>query len=93
MQSHFAEDGGDNYPRLNLRGARAAMQELKDAREAFDVLLVAKWDRNDEPGQTSHCPEGCPVEELPSFRWQWWSAASQTTSRIFPRVGVSEPAI
>ena len=40
LQSHFAADGGRQPFTLELARFAAAMQELKDAREAFDLLIV-----------------------------------------------------
>ncbi|MEA3096945.1 hypothetical protein [Caballeronia mineralivorans] len=39
-KSHFAVDGGRQPSTLELARFAAAMQELKDAREAFDLLIV-----------------------------------------------------
>ena len=45
LQAHFA-DGGDRQPSvLELARFAAAMQELKDAREAFDMLIVGDIER------------------------------------------------
>ena len=40
LQAHFAVDGGRQPSTLELARFAAAMQELKDAREAFDLLIV-----------------------------------------------------
>ena len=40
LKSHFAADGGRQPSTLELARFAAAMQELKDAREAFDLLIV-----------------------------------------------------
>jgi hypothetical protein len=40
LKSHFAADGGPQPSTLELARFAAAMQELKDAREAFDLLIV-----------------------------------------------------
>lgn len=40
LEAHFAEEGGRQPSTLELARFAAAMQELKDAREAFDVLIV-----------------------------------------------------
>ena len=40
MKSHFATRGGRQPSTLELARFAAAMQELKDAREAFDLLIV-----------------------------------------------------
>ena len=40
LQTHFAGDGGRQPSMLELARFAAAMQELKDAREAFDLLIV-----------------------------------------------------
>ncbi len=40
LQAYFAEDGGRQPSMLELARFAAAMQELKDAREAFDLLIV-----------------------------------------------------
>ena len=40
LKAHFAEDGGRQPSTLELARFAAAMQELKDAREAFDLLIV-----------------------------------------------------
>lgn len=45
LQAHFAEDGGRQPSMLELARFAAAMQELKDAREAFDLLIVGNTDR------------------------------------------------
>ncbi len=39
LEQHFAPDGDGQPSTLELVRFEAAMQELKDAREAFDVLL------------------------------------------------------
>jgi cytochrome c-type biogenesis protein CcmH/NrfG len=45
LQTHFAGDGGRQPSMLELARFAAAMQELKDAREAFDRLIVGDTDR------------------------------------------------
>ena len=40
LKSHFAAHGGRQPSTLELARFAAAMQELKDAREAFDLLIV-----------------------------------------------------
>ena len=40
LKSHFADDGGRQPSMLELARFAAAMQELKDAREAFDLLMA-----------------------------------------------------
>ena len=45
LQAHFAEDGGRHPSMLELARFAAAMQELKDAREAFDLLIAGGADR------------------------------------------------
>jgi hypothetical protein len=40
LQAHFAENGARRPSTLELARFAAAMQELKDAREAFDLLIV-----------------------------------------------------
>jgi len=45
LKSHFAADGGRKPSTLELARFAAAMQELKDAREAFDQLIVGDADR------------------------------------------------
>jgi phage tail sheath gpL-like len=40
LKAHFAADGGRQLSTLELARFAAAMQELKDAREAFDLLIV-----------------------------------------------------
>ncbi len=45
LKSHFAADGGRQPSTLELARFAAAMQELKDAREAFDLLIVGNTDR------------------------------------------------
>ena len=45
LQAHFADDGGRQPSMLELARFAAAMQELKDAREAFDLLIVGGTDR------------------------------------------------
>jgi hypothetical protein len=39
LERHFASDGNGQPSTLELVRFEAAMQELKEAREAFDVLL------------------------------------------------------
>ena len=45
LQAHFALDGGRQPSMLELARFAAAMQELKDAREAFDLLIAGDTDR------------------------------------------------
>jgi hypothetical protein len=45
LKAHFAADGGRQPSTLELARFAAAMQELKDAREAFDRLIVRDTDR------------------------------------------------
>ena len=45
LKPHFAEAGGRQPSTLELARFAAAMQELKDAREAFDRLIVGDTDR------------------------------------------------
>jgi len=45
LQAHFAEDGGRQPSMLELARFAAAMQELKDAREAFDLLIAGDTER------------------------------------------------
>jgi len=45
LKAHFAADGGRQPSTLELARIAAAMQELKDAREAFDRLIVGDTDR------------------------------------------------
>ena len=45
LKSHFAADGGRQPSTLELARFAAAMQELKDAREAFDLLIVGGTDQ------------------------------------------------
>jgi hypothetical protein len=45
LKSHFAADGSRQPSTLELARFAAAMQELKDAREAFDLLNVGDTDR------------------------------------------------
>ena len=45
LKAHFAADGGRQPSTLELARFAAAMQELKDAREAFDRLIVGDTDR------------------------------------------------
>jgi hypothetical protein len=40
LKAHFAEDGARQPSTLELARFAAAMQELKDARDSFDVLIV-----------------------------------------------------
>jgi hypothetical protein len=42
LGAHFAEGGGDRPSTLELARFAAAMQELKDARAAFDLLLAGR---------------------------------------------------
>ncbi|AUT75583.1 hypothetical protein C2L64_45270 [Paraburkholderia hospita] len=44
LERHFASNGNGQPSTLELVRFEAAMQELKEAREAFDVLLT-KWAR------------------------------------------------
>ncbi|NPT56331.1 hypothetical protein [Paraburkholderia elongata] len=39
LQPHFASDGDGQPSTLELVAFEVAMQELKDAREAFDILM------------------------------------------------------
>ncbi|MEW9585208.1 hypothetical protein [Paraburkholderia sp. DGU8] len=39
LEGHFGEEGGRQPSTLELARFAAAMQELRDAREAFDVLV------------------------------------------------------
>jgi hypothetical protein len=45
LKAHFAENGARQPSTLELARFAAAMQELKNAREAFDLLLVGDTDR------------------------------------------------
>ena len=45
LKSHFAADSGRHPSTLELARFAAAMQELKDAREAFDLLIAGDTDR------------------------------------------------
>jgi len=45
LKSHFAALGGRQPSTLELARFAAAMQELKDAREAFDSLIAADKER------------------------------------------------
>jgi hypothetical protein len=45
LEAHFGEEGGRHPSTLELARFAAAMQELRDAREAFDVLVSG----NQEP--------------------------------------------
>ncbi|SOE96377.1 hypothetical protein SAMN05414139_09315 [Burkholderia sp. D7] len=45
LQAHFADDGARQPSMLELARFAAAMQELKDAREAFDLLIVRGADQ------------------------------------------------
>ncbi len=45
LKAHFADDGARQPSTLELARFAAAMQELKDAREAFDLLIVGGTDR------------------------------------------------
>ncbi|SOE92686.1 hypothetical protein SAMN05414139_05443 [Burkholderia sp. D7] len=45
LQAHFAVDGGRQPSTLELARFAAAMQELKDAREAFDMLITGDTER------------------------------------------------
>jgi len=40
LKAHFAEDSARQPSTLELARFAAAMQELKDAREAFDLLIA-----------------------------------------------------
>jgi len=42
LEAHFAEDGSRQPSTLEFARFAAAMQELRDAREAFDVLVSGK---------------------------------------------------
>jgi hypothetical protein len=42
LEAHFGEEGGRQPSTLELARFAAAMQELRDAREAFDVLVSGK---------------------------------------------------
>jgi hypothetical protein len=45
LKAHFAENGARQPSTLELARFAAAMQELKDAREAFDLLIAGDADR------------------------------------------------
>jgi len=45
MQTLFAGDGGRQPSMLELARFAAGMQELKDAREAFDLLIAGDTER------------------------------------------------
>ena len=45
LQAHFAVDGARQPSTLELARFAAAMQELKDAREAFDMLIAGDTER------------------------------------------------
>jgi hypothetical protein len=45
LKAHFAENGARQSSTLELARFAATMQELKDAREAFDLLIVGDTDR------------------------------------------------
>jgi hypothetical protein len=45
LKAHFADEGARQPSTLELARFAAAMQELKDAREAFDLLIVGDTDR------------------------------------------------
>jgi hypothetical protein len=45
LKSHFADDGARQPSTLELARFAAAMQELKDAREAFDMLIAGDTER------------------------------------------------
>jgi hypothetical protein len=45
LKAHFADDGARQPSTLELARFAAAMQELKDARDAFDLLIVGDTDR------------------------------------------------
>ena len=45
LKSHFAALGGRQPSTLALARFAAAMQELKDAREAFDLMIVGDTER------------------------------------------------
>jgi len=45
LKSHFADDGARQPSTLELARFAAAMQELKDAREAFDLLIAGDTER------------------------------------------------
>jgi hypothetical protein len=40
LETHYSEDGSRQPSMLELARFAAAMQELKDAREAFDLLVA-----------------------------------------------------
>src|SRR5260370_10701552 len=44
LQAHFAGDGGRQPSTLELARVAAAMQELKDAREAFHLVIAGDTD-------------------------------------------------
>jgi len=44
LKSHFAADSGRHPSTLELARFAAAMQELKDARDAVDLLIVGDTD-------------------------------------------------
>ena len=45
LKPHFADGGARQASTLELARFAAAMQELKDAREAFDLLVAGGTDR------------------------------------------------
>jgi hypothetical protein len=45
LKAHFAENGARQPSTLELARFAAAMQELKDTREAFDLLIAGDADR------------------------------------------------
>jgi hypothetical protein len=45
LKAHFADDGARQPSTLELARFAAAMQELKDAREAFDRLIPGDTER------------------------------------------------
>jgi hypothetical protein len=45
LKTHFADDGARQPSTLEFARFAAAMQELKDARDAFDLLIVGGTDR------------------------------------------------
>lgn len=42
LEAHFSDGAPDASTTLGLARFAAAMQELKDAREAFDVLMIGR---------------------------------------------------
>jgi hypothetical protein len=45
LKTHFADDGARPPSTLELARFAAAMQELKDARQAFDLLIAGDTER------------------------------------------------